>query len=576
MTNISTSTRGPSAFESTVRDRVLAAFRRIDEVDRPEVWITLRSERDVLEEADSIDLARARGEVLPLAGTLFAVKDNIDAAGLPTTAAAPEFLYRPAKTATAVRRLQKAGAIVLGKTNMDQFATGLVGTRSPYGAVRNAVHSDRISGGSSSGSAVAVALGIVDFSLGTDTAGSGRVPAALNGIVGVKATLGLVPTDGVVPASRSYDCVTVFTPTLAAAQKVLRIMTGPSGTDASSRTWPDDIRLSAPRAPRVAVPRPADLEVLTPDGLGAFRTMSDRLESLGCEIAEIDLTPFLQAATLLYGGALVAERYEAFGEFLRTHPDSADSTVASIVLAAGHVTGADLAADQRRVAEFGSVARTALADFDALLLPTTTGHPTIVEALADPITVNARLGTFTNFVNLLDMAAVAVPAGRADGGLFGVSVIVRAFEDQVAFDLGALLTGEVLSDTYPDNGIPLVVFGAHLNGQPLNHQLVSRGARLVGDVATVADYRMHLLRGAVPKPSVVRVAHGEGAEIPGELWLISPAGLGTFLAQLPEPMTLGRVRLTNGADVIGFGSADSSGPDITDLGGWKNYLALQT
>ncbi|WP_084144088.1 allophanate hydrolase [Amycolatopsis taiwanensis] len=424
-------------------ERVRAAYRRIAEVDRPEVWITLRDEREVLAEA-----AGTRPG-LPLAGLVCAVKDNIDVAGLPTTAACPAFAYTPARSATAVRRLTDAGAIVLGKTNLDQFATGLVGTRSPYGAVRHAEQPEKISGGSSSGSAVTVALGIVDFAIGTDTAGSGRVPAALHGIVGLKPTLGLVPTTGVVPAARPYDCVSVFAPSLALGRRALAVLTGPEPAAPASRDWPASARFAAAAAPAVAVPSPAGLEPLSPWACATFNDAVKRLRTNGVRVSEVDVGVFLDAGKLLYEGALVAERYAAVGEFIETHRAGVDPTVAGIILAAGTLPAHRLAADQARLARCRAVAAEAMAGFDALLLPTTTGHPTIAEVAADPVGVNSRLGTYTTFVNLLDLAAVAVPAGRADGSPFGVSVITRAFDDHVALDIAALLvdvkgaTGEV-------------------------------------------------------------------------------------------------------------------------------------
>ncbi|MFB9662743.1 allophanate hydrolase [Glycomyces mayteni] len=537
--------------------RVEAAYARIIEVDRPEVWISLRDKADVLAEAAAVDPG------LPLAGLLFAAKDNIDVAGLPTTAACPSFAYTPDRDATAVARLRAAGAVCLGKTNLDQFATGLVGTRSPYGPVRAAADPARISGGSSSGSAVAVALGIADFALGTDTAGSGRVPAALNGLTGIKASLGLVPVDGVVPACPSYDCLTVFAPDLALAAETLRVMTGPSDRDPASRPWPADLPLAAPPAPRLAVPLDADLAALDPDFRPLWQDALDRFAAAGAELVPIDVRPLLDAALLLYEGALLAERAAAFGTHI-TGPD-ADPIVAEIVRGAGKFTGADLVADQQRLRAARARAAVLLDGFDALLLPTAPLHPTIAEVQADPITVNAAMGTYTNFVNLLDMAAVAVPAGATGTKGFGLSVIVPAFHDQVAIDLAA---------RYQDAPAPLlapaadlVVFGAHLTGMPLNHQLTALGARLAGPVATAPAYRMYELDTTPPKPLVVRAA--DGASLPGERWLLAPAALGAFLAALPAPMTLGKVELDDGTWATGFVANAPEGEDITAAGGWR-------
>ncbi|WP_431773920.1 allophanate hydrolase [Streptomyces cucumeris] len=557
-------------------ERVTAAYRRIAETDRPEVWISLREESAVLAEARALDARIAAGEELPLAGTLVAVKDNIDVAGLPTTAACPAYAYTPDVSASAVLRLVASGAIVLGKTNMDQFATGLVGTRSPHGPVRNALRPEKISGGSSSGSAVAVALGIADVALGTDTAGSGRVPAALNGIVGVKPTLGLVPTSGVVPAARSYDAVTVFARTLTEAQLALAQMTGPDEADPRGRAWPDDVRLSAPPNPRIAVPRDEDLAPLSDQARAAFHETVKRLEHAGAHTAVIDVSPLLEAAKLLYDGALVAERYAAVGDFIAQDPTAADPTVGAIILAAAGLPAHALVDDLERLDGYRAAARRILSGFDALLLPTTTGHPDIAAVQADPVAINARLGTYTNFVNLLDLAAVAAPAGEADGSPFGVSVITRAFEDQVAIDIAALLTAEQAPVPYPANGVDLAVFGAHLRHQPLNHQLTDAGARFRGEIRTAPAHRLIALDTTPPKPGLLRVPPPDGAAITGERWTLSPTALGHFLAALPAPMFLGRLELADGSWVLGFHTdpaAAEAGTDITAYGSWPAYLA---
>ncbi|WP_037078887.1 allophanate hydrolase [Pseudonocardia spinosispora] len=560
-----------------IGERVRAAYRRIAEVDRPEVWIMLRDEDEVLVAAKDLETRLAAGEDLPLAGRLVAVKDNIDVAGLPTTAACPSYAYTPVTSASAVSRLTDAGALVLGKTNLDQFATGLVGTRSPYGAVRHAHRSDRIAGGSSSGSAVAVALGLVDFALGTDTAGSGRVPAALQGLVGIKLTLGLVPNTGVVPAARPYDCVTVFAETLDVARDAVALMIGPDGVDPTCRTWPDSVRLAAGPAPRIAVPASEGLAHVTSEARLAFGRTRDRLAAEGARLAEIDIEPLLAAATLLYGGALVAERYAAVGDFLSRRPADADPAVAGIILAAEDIPAHRLAADLELLDRYKATAARALDGFDALLLPTTTGHPSLDQVRADPVGVNSRMGVYTNFVNLLDMAAVAVPAGVADGSPFGVSVICRAFDDQIALDIAALLTGEPTVEPIAPVGVDLAVFGAHLRGQPLNGQLVALGARYAGTVSTAPEYRMVALAGDPAKPGVVRAGPGGGV-LAGERWTLAPAALGRFLAALPEPMSLGRIRLADGGTVIGFccdPATAASAPDITRYGSWPNYLAAE-
>ena len=575
--------------------RVLAAFEALDAADHPEVWTHVRPVADVVAEAAEVDARVAAGERLPLAGTVFGVKDNIDVAGLPTTAAHPAYARVPAQSATVVAQLIEAGAIVLGKTNLDQFATGLTGSRSPYGVVRSAVVPERVSGGSSSGSAVAVGLGIVDFALGTDTAGSGRVPAAFNGLVGIKPTLGLVPKDGVVPACESFDCVTVLAPTLGIARTVLAHMTARSPLDPSSRSWPAGTRLAAPQAARVAVPRDEDLVLLSDESRARFDEARERLEATGATTAPIDLTPFLRAASLLYDGGLVAERYAAYGEFLAGHPEHADPTVARIAAAAGEVTAAEYLAAQSALAAYRLEAMALLEGFDALLAPTAPEHPTVAAVAADPLGTNARLGTYTNFVNLFDMAGVAVPAGEADGGLFGVSLLVRAFDDQVALDLaermlavgsgapGSAATGSAAtapgtpSTPYPTTGTSLVVFGAHLTGEPLNGDLVALGARYVGPVETAPDYRMHALATTPAKPLLAAVAPGTGTRLAGEEWLLTPHGLGQLLTTIPRPLALGAVTLDDGREVVGFvGSLPATGdvpPDVSHHGGWRAYRA---
>jgi allophanate hydrolase len=543
-------------------EAVRAALARIAAADRPEIWIALRCEADLLAEAAALD-ARPAGERGELYGLTVAVKDNVDVAGLPTTAACPAFSYSPTTTATAVQRLVDAGAIVLGKTNLDQFATGLVGTRSPHGAVRDARRPEFVSGGSSSGSGAAVALGLVDLAVGTDTAGSGRVPAAFGGIVGVKATRNVVPTDGVVPACATLDCVTVFTPDLALAERAIALM---------GDALPPDAPLAAPPAPRVAVPPPEQLGDLTEEARAAFARAAGTMEAAGAVLQPVGLAPFLEAARLLYDGALVAERHAAVGAFVESHGDDVDPTVGAIVTAAGRFTATEYLKDMERVAELRAAALASLDGADAMLLPTTTRQPTIAEVAADPVGANSRLGIYTNFCNLFDLCAVAVPAGEADGGQFGVTVLAPAHHDRVAADVAALLTGTSLSTPA---GIELLVVGAHRRGQPLNHQLTSRGARFAGVCETAPEYRLHALPTTPPKPGLVRV-DTDGAPIEGELWMLNPTALGTFLAELPPPMTLGPVTLADGRTVVGFGvepSAVEGTPDITHHGSWPAYLA---
>ncbi|WP_430379006.1 allophanate hydrolase [Streptomyces sp. B1-3] len=544
---------------STTVTRVRAAYDRVEAVDRPEIWIDLRPREEVEREAAAIDERLARGGQLPLAGRLFAAKGNIDVAGLPTTAGCPSYAYHPEADAPVVAALRAAGALVLGTTNLDQFATGLVGTRSPYGAVRNAHDPSRISGGSSSGSAVAVALGIVDFALGTDTAGSGRVPAAFNGIVGLKPTRGLVPTTGVVPACASIDCVTVFARTLPEAEQALAHMT--TGTTPS-------LPGRRPGPWRIAVPPREQLGELDEGWAQAYEEAVAHLRAAGAVIRELDLTPFTEAAAMLYEGAFVAERYTAVGAFIdkatAANDGSLDPTVAAIITRARDLPAHRLYADMDRLAALRNRALTELSDADALLLPTTPGHPTLAEVAADPLGANARLGRFTNSTNLFDLAAVAAPAGEVNGLPFGVMLIGPAHTDERLARIAAVLQPETR----------LAVVGAHLTGQPLNPQLLSLGARLDRSTTTAPVYRLHALRTAPPKPGLEHVGEG-GAEIEVEIWRMPAAGLGRLLSTLPRPMALGRVKLADGTGVPGFlcePSALTDAKDITSYGGWRPYL----
>ncbi|MDX2932160.1 allophanate hydrolase [Streptomyces ipomoeae] len=548
--------------QSQTLTRVRMAYARIEAVDRPEVWIDLRPQPEVEAEAKAIDARLTAGDRLPLAGRLVAVKGNIDVHGLPTTAGCPPYAYSPEADAPVVARLREAGAIVLGTTNMDQFATGLVGTRSPYGAVRNAHDPSRISGGSSSGSAVAVALGIVDLALGTDTAGSGRVPAALNGIVGLKPTRGLVPTTGVVPACASLDCVTVFARTLPEAEQALAHMASPP-----ARTLPP-LPQRTPGPWRVAVPPLEQLGALDEGWAEAYEAAVHQLAAAGADIRPLDLTPFTEAAAMLYQGAFVAERYTAVGGFidksLAEGGGGLDPTVTGIITRARDIPAHQLFTDQSHLATLREQALAELTAVDALLLPTAPGHPTLMEVAADPLGANARLGRFTNSTNLFDLAAVAVPAGEVQGLPFGVMLIGHAFTDDRLARIAALLQPEAR----------LAVVGAHLSGQPLNPQLLSLGAHLEQTTTTAPAYRLHALPTTPPKPGLVYVGEG-GASIEAEIWRLPAEGLGRLLTALPRPMTLGTIELADGSRSPGFlcePSALKAAPDITGYGGWRSYL----
>ncbi|GJF27468.1 amidase [Kitasatospora sp. NE20-6] len=536
-------------------ERVRRAYARIAAVDRPEVWIGLRPQAEAEAEAALVDARTAAGEHLPLAGTVTAVKGNIDVAGLPTTAGCPGYAYLPEHDAPAVARLRAAGTVVLGTTNLDQFATGLVGTRSPYGAVRGAVDPARISGGSSSGSAVAVALGLADLALGTDTAGSGRVPAALNGIVGLKGAPGRVPADGVVPACASLDCVSVFARTVGEAEDAFRLLADPAAAPAR-----------APGPWRIAVPGRGALGELAEGWAEAYGAAAGRLAAAGAELRPVDLTPFDAAAAMLYAGAFVAERYAAVGAFVDKGGPDLDPVVRGIVTAARDVPAHRLYDDLAELARLREQAAAALGDADALLLPTTTAHPTLAEVAADPVGVNTRLGRFTNSANLFGLCALAVPAGTVAGLPFGVMLVGPAHTEERLGAVARLLA---------DRPVPLAVFGAHLTGQPLNGQLTALGGRFLAEVGTAAAYRLHALGTVPPKPGLVRTAEG-GRTVRGELWELPAAGLGTLLASLPRPMALGSVELADGRQVPGFlcePAALDGAEDITAAGGWAAHLA---
>ncbi len=529
--------------------------------ERP-VWISVREESDVLQEVASLDPS------LPLWGIPFAVKDNIDVEGLATTAGCPAFMRTPDRSAPVVERLRSAGAVVIGKTNMDQFATGLVGTRTPYGVCSSVFNSDYVSGGSSSGSAVAVAQGLVAFSLGTDTAGSGRVPAAFNNLVGLKPTRGLLSTEGVFPACRSLDCVSIFANDLEDATLVLRQAMGAVAGEPWSRPF------SPPRARagiiRIGIPRAEQLEFFgDPDAARIFDGAVERFRESGCEIMEVDVSDFLAAAKLLYEGAWVAERDHAFGGFLREHPGEVDPTVLQIVTGAPARSAVDAFDGFYRLEELRARTAPLWNEMDALLVPTTPTIHRIADVQADPVWLNARLGTYTNFVNLLDLCALAVPAGfRADGLPLGVTLVGPAFHD---FRLAAIAGGV----SRRDGIVPIAVVGAHLEGQPLNTQLTDRGAVLARRTITAPCYRLHALETVPPKPGLARVAAG-GGSIEVEVWEMPVENFGSFVALVPPPLAIGSLELADGTWVKGFVCEPAplaDAPDITAFGGWRAYLS---
>jgi len=532
------------------------------------VWISRVDERELDNAAAALE---QDDRELPLRGVRFAVKDNIDVAGMPTTAACPGAEWVAEHTAPVVQRLLDAGALLVGKTNMDQFATGLVGTRSPYGACSSMYDGERVSGGSSSGSALAVARGEVAFSLGTDTAGSGRVPAAFNGLVGLKPTRGLLSTRGVLPACASLDCVSIFARSVGDATRVFDLAAGFDREDPWSRPEP---AFASPRRGLVGVPLDSQVE---PEEAPARATweLARAQAAERWTLVPLDVQPLLDAAPLLYA-AWIAERTTDLGELIAREPSGLDPTVAALIAGGARKSGVDVFAAMHRLARLRADAAPLWQQVDALLLPTTPAHPTHAQVAADPVGVNERLGRLTNFVNLMDLAALAVPGPmRADGLPFGVTLAARAFHDRRLLELGAEWTGERVQVPLPGT-VTLAVAGAHMSGLPLNRQLTERGARLAGTAHTAAAYRLYALRGGgVPRPGLVRVGE-HGASIELELWQIAPSALGELLGEVPAPLGIGRVRLSDGSEVSGFlceGEATAEAPDISEHGGWRAYLS---
>ncbi|MBU0789487.1 MAG: allophanate hydrolase [Gammaproteobacteria bacterium] len=527
-----------------------------------------------------------------LAGLRFAVKDNMAVAGVPTTAACQEFAFIPAEHAIVVQRLLNAGASLVGKANLDQFACGLNGTRSPYGPVPNAFNPAYVSGGSSSGSAYVVASGQVDFSLGTDTAGSGRVPAGLNNIVGLKPTKGIISTRGVVPAAQSVDCVSIFAGDVGLAARVLQVAMGYDVEDPYSRDLP---LANTPLPARFRFGVPSTLEFFG-DGAAesAFADAVRRLQELGGEPVTIDYTPLAQAAALLYDSALVAERYAAIRPFFDAHEGAVIEPVRSIIARGRDYSAADLFEAQIRLKALGQQAAALWSGMDVLLVPTAPTHYTIAAMQADPVALNRNLGAYTNFVNLLDYAALSVPSSlRSDGLPFGITLIGACGSDwqlaelgqryQQLAGLGHGATGRPLPPAAPIAGLhvePVVrvaVVGAHLSGMPLNGQLTERKARLVATTTTASDYRLYALPGTTPpKPGLVRVVPGTGGAIAVEVWEMPVSAYGSFVALIPAPLGIGTLTLSDGATVQGFlceALAIDSATDITALGSWRAYIA---
>jgi allophanate hydrolase len=566
----------------TCRAVIEEVLKRIAQAGDDKVWISRADDEALRRAADAVDARRNEFDRLPLYGVPFAVKDNIDVEGLPTTAACPGFAYQAKASAEVVQRLVDAGAIVIGKTNLDQFATGLVGVRSPYGVARNPFNADYIPGGSSSGSAVAVSSGLVSFSLGTDTAGSGRVPAGFNNIVGLKPTTGVVSNEGTVPACRSLDCVSVFALSCNDATAVFDIAA--------------PAHAAAPIASkfRFGVLKPADAEFFGDRAYEALYGQAvERLTDLGGTPASFDYAPFRDAAQLLYSGPWVAERTAAVGAFLESARDEAGvwPVTRQIILGGREYSAVDAFEGQYELVELKRQAAAAMAGIDFLVLPTAGTIYRLNDLEREPVLYNSHLGRYTNFVNFFGMSALALPAGfRPDGLPFGITLVARPYADRALLALGArwqralaLPLGKTASKLPPQETDPVVsedrvliaVVGAHMSGLPLNGELIELGGRLEHAGKTAPVYRFYALDGGPPqRPGMVRVAEG-GAAIELEVWSLPTDKLGNFARRIPAPLGLGTVTLANGAGVLGFlceSYAIAGARDITAFGGWRAYL----
>ena len=575
----------------TPAQTVARSYQRIRDHNDPAVFICLRDETDALAEAESLTARNA--DALPLYGVPIAVKDNIDALGFLTTAACPAFAYTPVRDATVVARLRAAGAIIIGKTNLDQFATGLVGVRSPYGVPNNPIRADLVPGGSSSGSAVAVSAGLVPLALGTDTAGSGRVPAMLNNIVGLKPSLGMISTAGVVPACRTLDCVSVFALTVDDAITALAAMTAPDPADPFSRDRPLQASTPFPQRLRLGVPRPGQLIFFGDKAAEtAFGEAVERWIALGADIVEFDMEPFYETARLLYEGPWVAERYLVIRDLLASSPDAIHPVTREIAVAGARVTAAETFSALYRLQGLHKVAEQSFAHMDAMLLPTAPTIYSTKQVLANPIELNSRLGTYTNFVNLLDLCGLALPAAmRADDAPFGITLLAPAGRDAMLASIGRVFHADTrlkigamglsqpplapLSASH-DGELAIAVVGAHMSGMTLNGELHALNGRLVEAAVTAPDYKLYALPTTPPKPGMLRVEPGQGFSIALEIWSLPPAAFGKFVAAIPPPLSIGTIRLADGRSVKGFiveAAGVEGARDISSFRGWRAYMA---
>lgn len=560
---------------ATPAEIVREVYRRIDAVGDEAIFIHLRPMEEVIAEAEALP---PRSDAQPLWGAPFVAKDNIDVAGIQTTAACPAYAYTPAKDAFVVAKLRAAGALIIGKTNLDQFATGLVGVRSPYGVPKNAIDPEIVPGGSSSGSGVAVGHGFVTFSLGTDTAGSGRVPAALNNIVGLKPTLGALSAAGVVPACRTLDTISIFAATVTDAYAAFQVACAFDPEDAySKKINPADLG-----------PGPAHFKVGVPDTSSrpffgdsaqatSFSASLERLKTQGAAIVELDFSPFYAVAEMLYEGAWVAERYTVVEDLMRDTPDALHPTTAKIIGVAENLSAAEAFRGMYRLKELERAAQDLMAQVDLLCVPTIPTFYTLADLEADPVTPNSNLGTYTNFVNLLDMCGIAVPTKpRSDGRPGSITLLAQGGQDALVASIAAAFAGDTIapaSNSATGTEIALAVCGAHMSGMALNHELTSRGGRLLEATRTSPRYRLYALDGGPPhRPGLLRIEKGAKIEI--EVWALPKSSVGGFLEGIPAPLSIGTVELENGSKAHGF-LVETAGvqgaDDITHLGSWRKY-----
>jgi len=570
------------------------AYARIDAAADPAIFLYLRALAEA--QAEAATLPAFDPLAYPLWGIPFAIKDNIDVAGVPTTAACPAFSYIAEQDSFVVARLRAAGAIWIGKTNLDQFATGLVGVRSPYGVPLNALDPEIVPGGSSSGSGVSVARGLVSFSLGTDTAGSGRVPAALNNIVGLKPSLGALSATGLVPACRTLDTISIFALTVGDAWSAFQAACAADPADPWSRPISAPSLSATPKGLRIGVPDAKTREFFGDMAQEAsFSDTLKSLEALGCTITEIDFGPFYDVAQMLYEGAWVAERMAAVEPLFRADPGAFHPVTAKIIGAADTLSAADAFRGIYRLAALKRIAARAMEGLDLLAVPTIPTFYTVSDLDSDPIGPNSRLGTYTNFVNLLDLCGIAVPTKpRSDGRPGSLTLLAKFGQDALVAALGRdlhALSGAHLGATghkLPPAGVPepkalpgelpIILVGAHMTGLPLNFQITELGGRFLQQAETAPCYRLYRLAGPPPaRPGLIR-AETDGAAIAVEVWALPLSRVGEFLSQIPAPLGLGRVELSDGqrltgflVEVTGLGGAE----DITGLGGWRNWLATQ-